>query len=71
MTGAPLMASRLGMKVVAELDALRAAAEDELAGSLAEHGLSGRWIPAIYDEHFGFYCEHAKAFIRYGSLVPG
>jgi hypothetical protein len=70
MTGAPLMASRLAMKVVAELDALGAAGEDELAGALAEHGSSGKWIPVVYGEHYGFYCEHANVFDRYGSLLP-
>ena len=65
ITGATLMADRMGMKVVAELDALRAAGEDELAGELAEHGSGnaaspGEWIPAVHDEDYGFYCEPAR-----------
>jgi hypothetical protein len=74
MDGAPPIADRMGMKVVAELDALRAAGEDELAGELAEHGSGnagspGEWTPAVHDEHYGFYCEQTNVFVRYGPFL--
>jgi hypothetical protein len=73
MTNAPLMADRIGMKVVAELHALRAG-QVELARRLADHGSGhaaslGEWIPAVHDEHYGFYCQQANVFVRCGCLV--
>jgi hypothetical protein len=74
LTGAPIMAARLGMKVTAHLNDLRtigaSALEAQLAESVLEHAVSAEeWVSMVHDEHYGFYAERLDIFVRYGSLV--
>ena len=74
LTGAPIMAARMGMKVTAHLNDLRvtgaSALEAQLAESVSEHAVSiEEWVPMVHEEHYGFYAERPDIFVRYGSLV--
>jgi hypothetical protein len=74
VTGIPLTASRIGMKVAADLRSLRAAGvadlEANLAESVPEHQVSLEdWVPIVDDEHYGFYAERIQVFVRYGRLI--
>jgi hypothetical protein len=73
-TGAPHLAARMGMKVVACLDALRAAGLTDLMAGLAEASSpaevsAGEWVPMVHEEHYGFYADSINLFVRYGPLL--
>jgi hypothetical protein len=74
-TGAPLVASRMGMKVHWDLHGLRQHGDSAVLADLqaaTDHKPPPTdWTPVVHQEDYGFYSESAELFVRYGSLVAG
>jgi hypothetical protein len=72
LTGAPLTAARMGMKVHWDLHYMREVGMADLEARLREaapEAGSQEWEPAVHAEHYGFYAKRIETFVRFGPLL--